>query len=269
MINCEGAAAALKELVPITAEVSIPFEFHRYIIGQKGKEVREMMNEFDVNIRVPSVDQQSDIILVSGVPTHVENAKAGLVEKLAKLELEKVERIKRSFEVTVEVNPEYHPKIIGRSGGVINQLRQDFHVNIQLPPKGAENESIITITGLEDDADAAKKAILGIVNQYESMIKEEVQIDPGVHSMIIGKRGRSIRKIMDDFKVDIRLPREGDEDPSLVVISGDEEAVLDCIDHLKVYIYLPSENFRFLQGNIFFHGGGGKEKKKQVFFFSS
>jgi len=52
--------------------------------------------------------------------------------------------------------------------------------------------------------------------------------------MIIGRRGRSIRKIMDDFKVDIRLPREGDEDPSLVVISGDEEAVLDCIDHLKI-----------------------------------
>merc|ERR1712180_447430 len=78
--NCDGAANALKELVPITAEVVIPFEFHRYIIGQKGKEVREMMNEYDVNIRVPTADQQSDIVLVSGVPTHVENAKAGLAE---------------------------------------------------------------------------------------------------------------------------------------------------------------------------------------------
>merc|ERR1712107_951786 len=87
----------------------------------------------------------------------------------------------------------------------------------------------ITITGLEADALAAKKAILGIVNQYESMIKEEVQIDPRVHSMIIGRRGRSIRKIMDDFKVDIRLPREGDADPSLVVITGDEEAVLTAL----------------------------------------
>ena len=232
--NCEGAAAALKELVPITAEVCIPFEFHRYVIGQKGKEVREMMNEYDVNIRVPAAEQQSDIILVSGVPTHVERAKVGLLEKLSQLELEKEERIKRSFEVTVEVSPEYHPKIIGKAGGVINKLRQDYKVNIQLPPKGSENESVITITGLEVDADAAKQAILGIVNQYESMIKEEVKIDPRVHSMIIGKRGRSIRKIMDDFKVDIRLPRDGDEDPSLVVISGDEEAVLDCIDHLKV-----------------------------------
>jgi len=232
--NCDGAANALKELVPITAEVIIPFEFHRYIIGQKGKEVREMMNEYDVNIRVPTADQQSDIVLVSGVPTHVENAKAGLAEKLEKLELEKQERIKRSFEVTVEINSEYHPKIIGRSGGVINKLRQDFKVNIQLPPKGSENEELITITGLEEDANAAKQAILKIVNQYESQIKEEVQIDPRVHSMIIGKRGRTIRKIMDDFKVDIRLPRDGDEDASLVIITGDEEAVLDCIDHLKL-----------------------------------
>jgi len=233
IVNCEGAAAALKELVPITAEVSIPFEFHKFIIGQKGKEVREMMNEFDVNIRVPAADQQSNIILVSGVPAHVENAKAGLAQKVEKLEEEKEERIKRSFEVTVEVSAEYHPKIIGRSGGVINKLREDYRVNIQLPPKGSENEEVITITGLEADALAAKKAILGIVNQYESMIKEEVHIDPRVHSMIIGRRGRTIRKIMDDYKVDIRLPRDGDDDPSLVVISGDEESVLDCIDHLK------------------------------------
>ena len=51
--------------------------------------------------------------------------------------------------------------------------------------------------------------------------------------MIIGKRGRSIRKIMEDYKVDIRLPR-GDGDPSLVVVSGDDDNVQDCIEHLKL-----------------------------------
>jgi len=231
--NCEGASAALKELVPITAEVSIPFEFHRYIIGQKGKEVREMMHEYDVNIRVPAADQESDIILISGVPSHVEKAKAGMADKLIMLEAGKEDRMKRSFEVTVEVKPEYHPKIIGRAGAVINKMREDYKVNIQLPSKGAENQEIITITGYEADSNAAKDAILKIVNQYESMIKEEVQIDPRCHSMIIGRRGRTIKKIMDDYKVDIRLPRDHDEDPSLVVVSGDEDDVMQCIEHLK------------------------------------
>jgi len=32
----EDARDALQALVPITKEMEIPFEFHRYIIGQKG-----------------------------------------------------------------------------------------------------------------------------------------------------------------------------------------------------------------------------------------
>lgn len=37
---------------------------------------------------------------------------------------------------------------------------------------------------------------------------------------------------MDDFKVDIKFPRAEDENPNLVSISGPEEHVLDCKDHL-------------------------------------
>ena len=65
-------------------------------------------------------------------------------------------------------------------------------------------------------------------------MREEVKVDPRVHSMIIGKRGRNIRQIMEDYRVEIRLPRDGDADPSLVVISGEEDNVLDCKDHLKM-----------------------------------
>merc|ERR1712168_267287 len=231
--NCEGASQALLELVPITAEVSVPYEFHRFIIGQKGVGVRDMMNKFDVNIRVPAQDANSDVILISGVPTNVDAATIGLAEKVKELEAEKEVKIQKSFEVTVEVNPEYHPKIIGRGGEVIKKLREDYDVQIQLPKKEAPNSEVITITGFEADANAAKEAILKIVGQYESMVQEEVSIDPRVHSMIIGKRGRSIRKIMEDYKVDIRLPRGGD-DPSLVVVSGDDDNVQDCIEYLKL-----------------------------------
>lgn len=34
--DAEGARDALQALVPITREMDIPFEFHRFIIGQKG-----------------------------------------------------------------------------------------------------------------------------------------------------------------------------------------------------------------------------------------
>lgn len=36
-------------LVPVTIEVEVPFELHRYIIGQKGSGIRKMMEEFEVS----------------------------------------------------------------------------------------------------------------------------------------------------------------------------------------------------------------------------
>lgn len=63
-------------------------------------------------------------------------------------------------------------------------------------------------------------------NQY----REEVDIDPRIHRRLIGLRGKNIRKIMDEYKVDIRFPKQGDD--SIVVITGDEDNVLDAKDHL-------------------------------------
>lgn len=51
--------------------------------------------------------------------------------------------------------------------------------------------------------------------------------------MIIGRRGAGIRKIMQEYKVDIKMPRDSDPEPDLVTIMGtDEDNVLDCKDHL-------------------------------------
>jgi polyribonucleotide nucleotidyltransferase len=131
------------------------------------------------------------------------------------------------------VNPEYHPKIIGRKGAVITQLRSQFDVSIQLPKKEDVNGNVITIMGYEKNASEAQEAIMKIVSEFENLVKENVQIDQRVHSMIIGQRGRGIRKIMQDYNVDIKLPREGDSEPNLVQITGpSEDNVMDCKEHL-------------------------------------
>jgi Uncharacterized conserved protein len=64
------------------------------------------------------------------------------------------------------------------------------------------------------------------------MVKEEVRIDARVHSRLIGARGRNIRKIMEQFGVDIKFPRSTDPDPDIVTVIGSEENVLDAREHL-------------------------------------
>lgn len=136
--RCDEAAAALRSLVPISIEMDVPFEYHRYIIGKSGSGTRQIMDDYDVNINVPKIELESSIITITGTNDNVEKARADLEGKVKDLEA-------KSFQVKVEVNPEYHPKIIGRKGETIGKIRMNHSVEVHLPKKGEADENIITI----------------------------------------------------------------------------------------------------------------------------
>ena len=66
----------------------------------------------------------------------------------------------------------------------------------------------------------------------EDLVSEEIEIDHRIHSRLIGFHGRGIRKIMENFKVDVRFPGRESDNPDLVVITGQEDNVLECKDDL-------------------------------------
>jgi len=74
------------------------------------------------------------------------------------------------FRLQLEIEPEYHRMIIGAKGRVITKIREDFGVSVSLPSRGAEDEHIITITGYEEKALAARDHILGILDEYVSFL---------------------------------------------------------------------------------------------------
>nr|CAD7196081.1 unnamed protein product [Timema douglasi] len=216
----------------IEGEVEVPFDFHRSIIGQKGRDVRELMDRYDVHIVLSPADQKLDVIKISGTPECVERAKEAVEERCKELELERQDRLLKSHELELEVDPEFHPKIIGKRGAVITKIRLDHGVQISFPKKDDPDERIIKIQGYEQSVLAAKEDIMKIVNEYNDMVKEEVSIDSRVHSRLIGARGRNIRKIMEQFNVDIKFPRNTDPDLNIVTVIGTEENVMDTKDHL-------------------------------------
>uniref|UniRef100_A0A8D1MMK8 Vigilin n=1 Tax=Sus scrofa TaxID=9823 RepID=A0A8D1MMK8_PIG len=221
--KCEAAKEALEALVPVTIEVEVPLDLHRYIIGQKGSGIRRMMDEFEVNIHVPAPELQSGVIAITGLAANLDRAKAGLLERVKELQAEQEDRALRSFKLSVTVDPKYHPKIIGRKGAVITQIRLEHDVNIQFPDKddGSQPQDHITITGYEKNTEAARDAILKIVGELEQMVSEDVPLDHRVHARIIGARG-----------VDIRFPQSGAPDPNCVTVTGLPENVEEAIDHI-------------------------------------
>lgn len=199
--NCNAAKQALIDLVPITEELSVPYDLHRTIIGPKGANVREFMSTHDVHIELPPSETKSDIVKVTGTPAHVAEAKMALEKMIEEYEASRADRELRSYNLQIEVDPEYHSKLIGKRGAVINKLRADHDVNISLPKRGDPNQSIITITGYQDKAEAARDAIMEIVGEMQNLCREVIDIDNRVHSHIIGQRGRTIRKLIEDYQV--------------------------------------------------------------------
>uniref|UniRef100_A0A671R3J3 High density lipoprotein-binding protein n=1 Tax=Sinocyclocheilus anshuiensis TaxID=1608454 RepID=A0A671R3J3_9TELE len=224
--KCELARAALLALVPVTIDVEVSYDLHRYIIGQKGAGIRKMMEDYEVNIWVPQPEQQSDIIKITGQVANVERAKQGLLERVKELQAEQEDRALRSYKVTLSVDPKYHPKIIGRKGAVISQIRKDYDVNVQFPDK------VFLSSRDSRNANEARAAIVQLVAALQDMVSEDIRLDRRVHARIIGARGKAIRKLMEEFKVDIRFPQPGSEDPSKVTVTGLPENVDNATDHL-------------------------------------
>ncbi|XP_067631497.1 vigilin isoform X2 [Eurosta solidaginis] len=225
--KCERAKQALLDLIPIVKEVEVPYDLHRKIIGPKGANVRQFMSTYDVHIELPPSETKSDLIKLSGIPAHVADAQAALEKMIEEYEADRADRELRSFELKIDVDTMYYSKLVGRSGAVINKLRADHDVQISLPKRNDPNPSTITITGYQANCEAARDAIMEIVGDMQEMHREVIEIDSRIHSHIIGYRGRTIRKIIEDCKVYIKFASSDDAqtNPNAITISGKEEDV--------------------------------------------
>lgn len=229
--KCEAAKQALLDLVPVTEEVNVPFDVHRWIIGQNGRDVRALMNRFDVHIELSPPEVKLDIIKITGAVASIADAKLAIEERVQEYEANRKDRELRSFELKLEIDPIWHSKIIGRRGAVINKIRAAHGVQISFPRKEDDAENIITIQGYEEAAHAAKDEIMKIYNELNDLVRENVRVDSRIHARLIGQRGRNIHKIMDEYKVEIKFPKQG-EDPDTITIIGAVEAVNDAKDHI-------------------------------------
>uniref|UniRef100_A0A0K0FDJ9 Dodeca-satellite-binding protein 1 (inferred by orthology to a D. melanogaster protein) n=1 Tax=Strongyloides venezuelensis TaxID=75913 RepID=A0A0K0FDJ9_STRVS len=232
--KCEQAKSALLELVPVTIEIVVSREFHSALIGRGGKDIRNLQQLYSVNVQIPNESDNSDIIKVVGLREKVKECIADIESRVEELQKIATDNMLKSFKLTVSIPAEYHQKLIGRKGVVVAGLRSKYDVQITFP-KDEDNCDDIIIQGYEKNCNECKEDMLDQVAQWEAMITMTVKLDPRYHPRMIGTGGRNLRKLNEDFGVDIRLPPKNAEDPSLVVIAGHtEDDILNCIEQLKI-----------------------------------
>ncbi|CAJ0581839.1 unnamed protein product, partial [Mesorhabditis spiculigera] len=230
--KCEAAREALLALVPISKQVTVPFEMHRFLIGRGGETVRKIMQDCDVNIAIPKEEQQTEEITITGAHEAVELAIQAIDEKRVEFDAQAEDRRLKSWELELEIPAIYHQKIIGPRGATVNQIRQKHDVQISLP-RGEDRSDKITIQGYEANARACAEEIEEMLAALKSMVTQEISLDARFHPRLIGQRGKNLKRVMDEFGVEITLSRD-DADPNKVVVAGkNEDSVWDCIDYLR------------------------------------
>lgn len=234
--QCELAKAALLALVPVTQSVHVPLEFHRLVIGSKGSNIRQFNDLFEVQIKVPAEDTGSDELIMIGAPAKLILAQAELDKQLSKWNEEKAERDARNFQVKAVVPNCYHRQIIGTRGSVIQKIKASYGDSIQridIPSQDKEcNE--ITIIGYREQAEACAAELEALARQFASYVTDELFIVSAVHPRLIGKGGRNLARLCEQFNVEINFPGRDavGEEANLIQVRGPQDKVDDACDYI-------------------------------------
>lgn len=221
--DCEKAKQALLSLIPITEEAPFPQKYHKNLLENKAEILRDLGIKYDVQVNVPKKGQDSNFVSVLGTKENIDAAKEALEALLVDLEL-------KNYAVEInEIKPELIPQLRGRNGTEAEKLEKKFKVRIDFSRKGEPDR--IVIKGLKQHVTECEQFIRKKITDEQSKKVQEIQIDNRVHSRIIGQKGKSLAKLMEKYKVDVKFSgRQSD----LVIVKGDSaDQVEDACDELK------------------------------------
>ena len=222
--NCEQAKQALLDLVPIQINVDFAQKFHRNLLVNKAECLRDITSKYEVQVKLPQKGNlDSNYVTLTGTKDNLELAKEAINKLLNEFEL-------KNFTIEInEIKSELIPQFRGKNGTEAAKLEKKFDVRIEFSRKGEPDR--IVIKGIKENVMKCEEFIRKKINDEQSKLVQEIQIDNRVHSRLIGQKGKAIAKIMDKYKVEIKFSgRQSD----LVIVKGDTlEQVEDACDYLK------------------------------------
>jgi predicted PilT family ATPase len=184
-----------------TSEIlKIPAQYHSGLIGQSGKYVIRLEEKYNVKITFPrGLSENSegrtrehlkpDEVLVKGGKRGVAGAKSELLDAA---EFEKESNNVVQFTVSARAIP----RILGRGGAKINQIKNDTEAAIDLNKAEDGGEATVICRGSRKAITAAKAAIQSIVDQVDEEVTEVLTIESRFHKALIGAGGHGLRSLI-------------------------------------------------------------------------
>lgn len=208
----EAAVAELKAMVQLksskctTLTIKVEKKQHRFVIGQRGKSIQDVLEKHDVIVEVPAQDSNSEEVVLRGEPQALGNA------------ITAVYGFASSKQDAFINAPEWtHRLLIGQKGATIKEITDTFgfeKVNVDF--KNEDGKCGIAIEGSPSELEAVKNELVRRLNEIQSTTAhEELVVDSKFHPHLIGKGGSNISKLKEEHKVIIKIPQDNDKNTNI------------------------------------------------------
>ena len=220
-----------KELLESGYQTKVPIfkQFHKFVIGKGGANIRRIRDETDTRIDLPDSSTDSDMITITGKKENVVKA----VEAIQQIQSEMANIVTKEIMIPAKI----HNTVIGAGGKLIQSIMSECGgVAIKFPENGSGSDKV-TVRGPVDDVEKAIKLLRELSDEKQlSGISVEVKAKPQHHKFLIGRAGCHIQKIRDDTGARIIFPGSGDADRESITIIGTKEAVAKAKADLEARI---------------------------------
>lgn len=218
----------------ITKELIVPLKFHRNLIGPNGSYRTRLQDKYNVFIHFP---RDNEVVTIRGPSRGVKKA----YEELSSLlDFER----ENSNKMVVKVPSEHVPRIIGKNGDVINDIRAEFGVEMNFLQNSTDDEVKksgvvdLEITGTRNAIKEAANKVEQIVKEVSDYTKETIEVDHVYHRSIVGTGGHTLRDIIskaggDDIKnKNVDIPNSNQES-NIITIQGPKSFVSKVIKQIN------------------------------------
>lgn len=218
----------------ITKELVVPLKLHRNLIGPNGSYRTRLQDKYNVFIHFP---RDNEVVTIRGPSRGVKQAHEEL-SSLLDFERE------NGHKVIIKVPSEHVPRVIGKNGDVINDIRAEFGVEMDFLQKNTDDEVKesgeveLEITGTRTAIKDASARVEQIVKDAADFTKETVEVDHSYHRSIVGSGGHILRDIIskaggDDIKnKNVDIPNS-DEQSNTITVQGPKSFVSKVIKSIN------------------------------------
>uniref|UniRef100_A0A5S6Q752 K Homology domain-containing protein n=1 Tax=Trichuris muris TaxID=70415 RepID=A0A5S6Q752_TRIMR len=249
----------IKELnQSVESTIEIDPKWHSHFWARSRSALREIQSQCgDVFVSFPKPGSNSSRVTLKGAKDCVEATKAKMLEYVSEWQ--------NQVTSGVHIDPKYYRLLLRNRGSRIQELTQQYRVQIKFPERdslatspsggfvngdvnasGLTNgidvgdepsnvNSIVSVTGLPENVEKVKELLLD-----ELPVSETVPVLFEFHRSLIGRQGSEIRKFMEEFNVSVQIPPAEQHSDEIRLVGRRScvqealSAILEKVEQLKM-----------------------------------